>query len=181
MDCVKQLCKFRKYLTMKALSTYRILKSKAFNENIDESWIDWAIEMIEAGYESENLYMLAGETKPYDQSQLQELTNKVFQDLNLDYSDRDASTRNYVYHLILSSIDHPETYFRMLRELRDIYYSDARYLDFFLLYYAKGDLAIDEVQWYWDGANRENIDQIIRAKFETWIREFEQECSGNKT
>jgi hypothetical protein len=34
---------------MRVLSTYKILKSKAFNENINEGWIDWAMEMIEAG------------------------------------------------------------------------------------------------------------------------------------
>jgi len=31
------------------LSTYRILMKKAFNEDIDESWVEWALEMMEAG------------------------------------------------------------------------------------------------------------------------------------
>ena len=105
---------------MKVLSTYKILKAKAFNQNIDESWIDWAIEMIEAGYESPNLYMLAGELKPYNQFELQDLTNKVLEDLKLDYSEKDAVIRNYVYYLITNSIDHPGSYYETLRELRDI-------------------------------------------------------------
>ena len=67
---------------MKVLSTYKILKGKAFNEDIDETWIDWAIEMMEAGYESDNLYMLAGETKPFRQFELQELTRKILEDLD---------------------------------------------------------------------------------------------------
>jgi hypothetical protein len=162
---------------MKVLSTYRILKAKAFNENVDESWIDWAIDMIEAGYESENLYMLAGETKPYNQFELQELTNKVFQDLRLDYSDKDAVIRDYVYYLISNSVEHPETYYKTLRELREICLQldyDSRYMDFYLLYFAKDDLMVDEVQWYWEGANRENIDQIISDKFKKWLSEFEQ-------
>jgi hypothetical protein len=162
---------------MKVLSTYRILKAKAFNENVDESWIDWAIEMIEAGYESENLYMFAGETKPYNQFEHQELTNKVFQDLRLDYSDKDDVLRNYVYYLISNSVEHPETYYKTLRELREICLQldyDSRYMDFYLLYFAKDDLMVDEVQWYWEGANRENIDQIIRDKFKQWLGEFEQ-------
>ena len=164
-------------LTMKVLSTYRILKAKAFNENVDEPWIDWAIEMIEAGYESENLYMLAGETKPYNQFELHELTNKLFQDLRLDFSDKDEVIRNYVYYLISNSVEHPETYYKALRELREICLQldyDSRYMDFYLLYFAKDDLMVDEVQWYWEGANRENIDQIIRDKFKQWLSEFEQ-------
>ena len=34
---------------------------------------------------------------------------------------------------------------------------------------------VDEVQWYWDGANRENIDQIIQERFKKWLTEFEQQ------
>jgi len=75
---------------MKVLSTYKILKAKAFNENIDETWVDWALEMMEAGYQSDNLYMLAGETKPFNQFELHELTKKVLEDLGFDYSDKDA-------------------------------------------------------------------------------------------
>jgi hypothetical protein len=47
-------------------------------------------------------------------------------------------------------------------------------MDFYLLYFAKDDLLIDEVQWYWEGANRENIDKIIRDKFRQWLNEFDQ-------
>ena len=59
------------------LSTYKILKEKAFNANVDESWIDWAIEMMEAGYEADSLYQLAGTMKPYNQFELQVLTTQV--------------------------------------------------------------------------------------------------------
>ncbi len=44
--------------------------SKAFNDDIDESWVDWAIEMIEAGFQSDNLYTLAGITYPSGQLHL---------------------------------------------------------------------------------------------------------------
>jgi hypothetical protein len=163
---------------MKVLSTYKILKAKAFNENIDETWIDWALEMMEAGYQSDNLYMLAGETKPFNQFELHELTRKVLQDLGLSYADKDAVLKNYVYYLIANSVDRPETYLQTLRELKDICQDldmDAAYMDFYLLYYAKDDLTVDEVQWYWDGANRENIDQIIQERFKKWLTEFDQQ------
>lgn len=162
---------------MEVLSIFKILKAKAFNENVDESWIDWAIEMVEIGYESENLYMLAGVTKPYNQFELQELTSKVFRELHLDYSDKRTVLKNYVYYLISSSIDHPETYFKTLRELKDICRDldmEPEYMDFYLLYYAKDDLTVEEVQWYWEGANRENMNQIIKERFLKWTGEFEQ-------
>ena len=70
------------------LSTYKILKEKACNADIDESWVDWAIEMMETGFEVESLYELAGISKPFNQFELQNLTNKVLEDLSLDYSNR---------------------------------------------------------------------------------------------
>src|SRR4051812_21010071 len=101
------------------LSTYSILKKKAFNSDIDESWIHWAIEMMEAGYEAVSLYELAGTMKPYDQFELQTLTCQVLKDLHLDYSDKSKALKNYVYFLITSNLDHPENYYKVLREFRD--------------------------------------------------------------
>lgn len=163
---------------MKVLSTYKILKAKAFNEDIDESWVDWALEMMEAGYQSDNLYMLAGVTKPYNQWELHELTKRVLQDLGLSYADKEAVLKNYIHYLIANSVDHPENYYKTLRELKNIcldLHMDAAYMDFYLLYFAKDDLRVDEVQWYWDGANKENIDDIIRERFQKWMNEFEQQ------
>jgi len=43
-------------------STWKILKNKALNSDIDASWKTWAFEMIEAGFESDSLYALAAST-----------------------------------------------------------------------------------------------------------------------
>jgi hypothetical protein len=160
------------------LSTYKILKEKAFNYDIGESWVDWAIEMIEAGYEADSLYQLAGTLKPYNQFELQVLTTQVLDDLQLDYSDKRKALKNYVYYLITSNVDKPENYYKVLREFRDIYYEldmDSEYQDLALLYWAKDDLLYADYQHYWDGANRENIDTIIKNKFELLKRQFETE------
>ena len=163
--------------SMNILSTYKILKIKAFEESIDETCIDWAIEMVEAGYESENLYMLAGQTKPYNQFHLWELTDKVLKDLNLDYTDKDLTIRNYVYYLISVSINDPDTYIGALRELRDFYIHSpySQFSDFYLLYYARDELMEYKDQQYWEGANRDNIDLVIKNQFQKWLNEFEQQ------
>jgi hypothetical protein len=160
------------------LSTYKILKEKAFNADIDESWVDWAIEMMEAGYEADSLYQLAGTLKPYNQFELQILTTQVLKDLQFDYSDQRKALKNYVYFLIASNIDKSENYYKVLREFRDIYYEldmDVEYQDFALLYWAKEDLIDAEVQWYWDGADRTNIDVIIKEQLEDYIMKFDRE------
>jgi len=154
------------------LSTYKILKKKAFNENIDESWIDWAIEMIEAGYESDNLYMLAGITKPYNQFELQELTNKVLNDLHLDYSNKQKAIDGYAFFIITKTIDNPKGYLSALGELKDICMDlnfNEDYMNFYLLYYAKDDLDGDN---YWEGVTRDNVDQIVKEEFSKWITSY---------
>lgn len=37
--------------------------------------------------------------------------------------------------------------------------------DFYLLYFAKDDLIDSENQWYWEGADKSNIDKIIKDCF----------------
>lgn len=159
------------------ISTYRILMKKAFNEDIDESWVEWALEMMEAGYESDNLYILAGITKPYNQFELQELTNKVIADLNLDTNDKSLTIRNYVYYILTTTINKPNKYLFTLREVKDICIGldmDSEYMDFYLLYFAKDDLNESENQWYWDGADRDNIDVIIKEKFQEYIDKIDE-------
>ncbi|MBX7226343.1 MAG: hypothetical protein K1X55_09955 [Chitinophagales bacterium] len=160
------------------LSTYRILKEKACNADIDESWAEWAIEMMQAGYENENLYQLAGISNPYNQFELQELTSKVLNDLNLDYYDKRETLKNYIYYLVSANFDKPNNYFVILKEFRDIYYEldmDSEFQNLALLYWAKDDLIYEDNQHYWDGANRANIDTIIRHEFEYLKQKFETE------
>nr|WP_132396737.1 hypothetical protein [uncultured Pedobacter sp.] len=145
---------------------------KAFNEDIDEGWVDWAIEMIQAGYESDNLYILAGITRPYHQFEVQRLTDKVLADLNLDYEDKGLMIANYIYYIISTTINEPTRYLSVLREIKDICIAldmEKKYMDFYLLYFAKDDLNESEVQWYWDSADRTNIDQIIGKVFENYL------------
>jgi hypothetical protein len=158
------------------LSTYRILKEKACNADINESWVEWAIEMMENGYEVESLYQLAGISKPYNQFELHELTSKVLADLKLDYSDKRKTLKNYVYYLVSANFDKPQNYFDILKEFRDIYYEldmDSEFQNLVLLYWAKDDLMYEDNQHYWDGANRANIDTIIKQEFDSLKQKFE--------
>lgn len=163
-------------MTHPVLSTYKILKDKAFNSDIDESWAHWAIEMIEAGFESKSLYELAGIEIPFNQFVLQELTDRVLSDLGLSFTDTKIVIENYCYFIIKNSIPNSESYYKVLKELKNICIDldhAKKYFDFYLLFFAKDDLLVDTVQWYWDGADRENIDRIIHDYFIQWVKKLE--------
>lgn len=166
------------------LSTYKILKEKACNADINEGWTDWAVEMLQAGYEEESLYELAGISKPFNQFELQDLTNKVLNDLQLDYSDKLETTKNYVCFLLKYHLEKPDMYFNVLKEFRDIYYEldmETEFHDLAMLYWAKDDLIYEDNQYYWDGANRGNIDKIIKEQFEIYIEKFDNKNYNQNT
>jgi hypothetical protein len=159
----------------KVISTYAILMKKAFNEDIDESWIEWALEMMEAGYGSDNLYILDRISKPYNQFELQHLTDKTLTDLNFEIKDKLLTIRNYVYYIILKTINQSTNYLTTLKEIKDICIDlDNEYMDFYLLYFAKDDLNESENQWYWDGADRNNIDEMIKENFKEYIDRIDE-------
>ena len=50
---------------------------------------------------------------------------------------------------------------------------DKNLYDFYSLYFAKDDLLYSDNQWYWDGANKKNIDKIIIDYFTKWETDYE--------
>lgn len=152
-------------------STYEIMAFKVLNRDIDEGWVNWAYEMMLSGAETENLVILAGISAPFHQFPLQELTTRVFNELQLDLSAKDSIVKGYVNYLIEETLTGKRDVLSILKTFKDLYYEmdHAIFLrDFHLLYFAKDDLLEYEDQWYWPNANRGNIDSIITERFEHW-------------
>lgn len=152
-------------------STSEILALKVLNRDVDKSWVDWAVDMLMAGFDTEHLTILAGESEPFNQFKMRELVNKVLAELQLDYSDKDQTIKNYACYLIDRSLNEELDNFKVIEILKDICIEldYEKYLyDFYSLYFAKDDLSYSENQWYWDGATRENIDKIITEYFKSW-------------
>ena len=157
------------------ISTAEIVALKALNRNVDEKWVDWAVDMLVAGFDTEHLVILAGESKPYNQFQLQILTDKVFNEMHLDYSDKDKAIKNYACYLIDKVLNNDIEILKVLNFLKDICIEldYEKYLfDFYLLYFTKVDLSYSENQYYWNGATRENIDSIIIDYFTKWKDDY---------
>jgi hypothetical protein len=135
------------------------------------TWVEWACDMLAHGHNTEHLIILAGERGPFNQFEMQALSEKVLEELGLDYSNQEDTIRKYACFLIDKCFDGNLTPIQVLTILKDIYVEIGmeKYLDkFWLLYFAKIDLSHYDHQWYWPGANRENIDTIISEYFTTW-------------
>jgi len=101
-------------------STAEILAFKALNRDINKTWTDWAVEMLMAGYDTEHLTILAGESEPFNQFEMQELAEKVLTELKLDYSDKDQIIKNYACYLIDKSLNGVLDNVKVLDILKDI-------------------------------------------------------------
>ena len=156
-------------------STSKILAFKVLDRSIDSQWVDWALEMMSVGFDSEHLTILAGETFPFNQFYMQDLTSKALKELQLDYSDKDKVIRNYINHLIDKALNNESQTLAVLNLLKklcvELDYRKDLY-NFYYLYFAKLDLLDSENQWYWEGADKNNIDTIIKEQFLKWKREY---------
>jgi hypothetical protein len=128
-------------LNIPVKSTSAILAYKALARNVDKFWVDWAVEMLMNGFDSEYLIILAGISAPYDQFELQPLAEKVFDELGLDYSDKQLTIKNYVAYLCETGLEenlNRDSTLKILREFRDLDYDYLQY--FYCLYYGVADL-----------------------------------------
>lgn len=160
----------------KVKSTYKVLADRAMRHDTGEKYVDWAIEMIENRFETENLFILAGLTPPYNLFQIDELLDKILIELNIKKPDRDTAINGYAYCLISDALHESLKYETVLQQLKDIcvtldYYHPL--YSFYLLYFAYTDLKVQSEQYYWKGAARNNINFIVESEFKKWMSTFE--------
>lgn len=154
-------------------STIRVLAYKALDRDFDKTWSDWAVEMLVNGYDTEHLVILAGMAEPFDYFEMQTLTTKALNELGLDFSNKLQTVSNYVSYLIQMCLDGTLESVKVLSELRDLYLEldyEESLQEFYFLYYAKTDLILEEVQWYINGVDRNNIDETITNYFTEWLK-----------
>lgn len=160
----------------KVKSTYKVLVEKALQGGTIEVWKDWALEMMEAGFETENIILLAGVSPHLNRFQLEDIINKALKELSLDSMSNDEIVYGYAYYLIdqaLNSKMSTKVVLGTLRNLcRDRDYDNELY-NFYSLSYAQQELEEAGEQYYWEGANNDNIDTIIVSEFKKWKSKYE--------
>ena len=76
-----------------------------------EDFVAWAISMLEAGFDSKNLRILAGLTEPFYSSEVEEHLRRSFTDLGWHFPTREEALRLYacdVAENVVSEIMFPE-------------------------------------------------------------------------
>lgn len=153
--------------------TYKIV---AFTEiqqiDINDS-IDWALEMINLGFESPTLFMLASIKKPANYFEAIEYVKDAIQELGFEMKNGDNATLSYAsYYIHLIANGHfvrdNLTKLYQFCQIRDY---ESLVFEFYLLYWAWDDLDYEENAYspYWEEATPSNIQQIIVDVAQKWI------------
>ncbi|MES2864897.1 MAG: hypothetical protein V4666_12305 [Bacteroidota bacterium] len=154
--------------------TYKVISySEIPNFNTDDC-VDWATEMLELGYESESLMILAGISKPTNYFEIIDYLKNALTELNMTIKtgeDAILCYSSYYINRISKSVN--------VKENLGMIYSfclskdyEKQIFDFYLLHWAWSDFDYGEkFTNYWDNADKENIEEIVIQVAKKWMTE----------
>jgi hypothetical protein len=154
--------------------TYKVVAYQAVNNfNMDEA-VDWAAEMIEVGFDTESLLILAGLVKPVNYFETVNFLDGAINELGLRLRTGDdgiISYCSYYVKQIAQGIDIRLGLQIICQYVIDFDYHSSIY-DFCNLSWAWDDMDWnDGMQWYWDGATADNIEQIAIDTAKQWLND----------
>ena len=153
--------------------TYKIVAYQDIQEVDSNESVDWAIEMLELGFETESLLMLASFNKPTNYFEVINYVKKSIEELKLEVKSGNDAIMSYsafYVHKIAKKNNIRENLTELYKYCQKWNYEDLVY-DFYLLYWAWGDIDYEDIDYssYWEGANKENIEGIVIKTAEEWI------------
>ena len=128
--------------------------------------IDWALDKIQNGIETENILILASFSKPVDREEIKPYVSAVLKEINLDEKVSEYSIVSNCYYHVQQIIDKYE----IRKNLSALYsiHLDNNYPEFtaafYLLYHSWKDLESEGVNYYYEGATIDNISSILKLE-----------------
>ncbi len=156
---------------MKRVTTIQILARKARELSCGKECVEWAIGLLEDGLDSPSLRILGGFIPPFNHFEIAELRERVLLELSPPELSVSDPITAYVREFVASSLAVPGELVRTYQQVAQLaielgYPHELQ--NFYNLHFAWEDLQQSEDQWYWQGANRGNIEQIMEEQ----AREF---------
>jgi hypothetical protein len=160
-------------MSTRRVTTAEIVAGRALEEECGQECVEWAVTMLIEGRDTPHLRVLAGMLPPHNHFQLADLRDKALSELGEPSLSRDRAivvyARERLHAALADDLDLPteiETVAQLC--IAGNYLNDL--FDFYLLWNAHDDLKTSELQWYWPGADRSNILEIMKRRAEEFIR-----------
>lgn len=143
--------------------------------------IDWAIELIREGIETENVLILASFSKAADSSEIAHYVSAVLRELGIEEPPALEPPLPYLRYYVEQIITGKEIR-SALAELFRAYTQDYDHglLPFYLLHFAWKDLETVGYNHYYDGATLENIEQLAKDEALKWMDTYIHKATTHK-
>lgn len=154
--------------------TYKVVAYQEIGQMNTNEYIDWAIEMIELGYDTPNLLMLASCDRPATYFEVEPYLKPAIKELGLKPLKGESGILSYSSFYIQKIADREN----VRKNLYEIYnfcqtrdYEGVIY-DFYLLYWAWDQIVYDDTNnnHYWEGVNKQNIEETVIQVAKRWIQ-----------
>jgi hypothetical protein len=153
----------------------RLIQSHKELEHFDYSKaVDWAIDLIRKGKETDNVLMLASFSKPIDRFEISPYVTNVLQDLGLEELDyKSAVIAETHYHLneILNDREIRKNLQYLYQLCIDNDY-ESGLMNFYLIYHGWDELEEIGVNYYFEGADLNNIEEELKKEATKWIDKY---------
>jgi len=155
--------------------TYKIVALSEPQQFDTNDCIDWAVEMIELGYESPTLYMLASFYKPTNYAEVIDYVKEAVKELGLEMKTGKEAILSYASYYV-HQIAKGEKVRENLNKLYACSQQEIReedfLFDFCLLYWAWDDYDDNyDHSPYWDKEEGENFEKVVIEKAKEWIEQ----------
>jgi hypothetical protein len=154
--------------------TYQVQAGFALLRLEANAVVDWAIDALEAGFDSKSLRILAGLERPLDREEVEGLYGKSILELGINPLPSERYVPFHITAVLRSMLGGEIKRIEALKGLSDLCISrgqDRVLQPFYLLYFAKSDLESQGIQWYWTGADASNIDRVIDEYAIGWLKD----------
>jgi len=157
--------------------TYKVVAFREIPNFDSDECVDWAIEMIFLGYDTPSLLTLSGFNKPTNYFEVADYLPTVLSSLHLTQKTGDEAILSYCsYYIkkIANSDNISNNLLHIYKFCRDRKYEKLVY-NFYLLYWAWNDINYGyDYTHYWEGAKKDNIENIVVDTAKKWIEKNEQ-------
>ena len=99
--------------------TYEIQARYILGLQVLQDWVDWAGEAIVAGFDSQSLRILAGLQPPFDDQEINRLSNRAFIELNIISLKKEQCIPYYIALILRQTSDGKLTQKEALVKLKE--------------------------------------------------------------
>ena len=154
------------------------------NEGIAQDCVDWALDALCEGIDSPSLRILAGLESPLNSFEVRDYTKKTLKELGIRELVGEEAVLAYSRDLAEEIIERRESLRANLKALFTLCHTNdylSEIYDFYLLECTYTDFDYQDFQYYWEGATKENVEDILIEKCQTFIDSYDKRADRDRT